>query len=371
MNKVQLLLLPTLFMVLITHQAQAKVWRVNSNSNYNGTSLWGDNFGGTSANPVFKQLSDANSSNLVSATARDTIHLEGSSVDYISTTLTKKLVIIGPGYLLNENTNVSNDLLSARLDNIAFNNGSSGSQLIGVYVFGFYGITINVSNVVIKRCRIDRSIVLANAISDILVLQNFFSNSYNLNDILSAIVPNTYGFPTGFIFDNNICKKTFILNSSNIVRTAQEVNNNTFDCLAISGKPSIQLNTGSFKNNILKTPTATVDINNKTNNNVSYCVSSSSTGQFGTANNNIVVTTISSIFITSSSTDGAYQIKSGTVASGTGSDHTDRGSFGGAVTNRYTLSGLAAIPVTYQLTTSGVATPASGLSITIKARTIK
>ena len=106
MNKVQLLLLPTLFMVLITHQAQAKVWRVNSNSNYNGTSLWGDNFGGTSANPVFKQLSDANSSNLVSATAGDTIHLEGSSVDYISTTLTKKLVIIGPGYLLNENTNV-------------------------------------------------------------------------------------------------------------------------------------------------------------------------------------------------------------------------------------------------------------------------
>jgi hypothetical protein len=297
--------------------------------------------------------------------------MEGAAIDYSAATITKKLVIIGPGYLLNENPNVSNDALAARLDNIAFNTGSAGSQLIGVYVYGFYGITINVSNITIKRCRIDRSITLANAISDILVLQNFFSNSYNPNDATSAILPNFYGFPTDFVFDNNICKKTLILNSNNTVRTAQEVNNNTFDCLAISGKPSIQLNTGSFKNNILKTPTATVDINNHTNNNVSFCVSSSSTGQFGTSNNNKVITSISSIFVTSGTTDGIYQLKSGSAASNNGSDGTDRGAFGGAITNHYTLSGLAPVPVIYQLTTSGVATPASGLSVTIKARTIK
>ncbi|MEP6844563.1 MAG: hypothetical protein ABI861_01100, partial [Panacibacter sp.] len=50
---------------------------------------------------------------------------------------------------------------------------------------------------------------------------------------------------------------------------------------------------------------------------------------------------------------------------------TERGVFGGAATiNRYTLSGLAAIPVIYQVSTSGVATP-TGLPVTIKARTIK
>jgi len=366
-----LLLFATVFTLLFVQQAYAKVWRVNSNSNYNGTSLWGDNFGGTSAYPVFKQLSDANSSNLISATAGDTIHLEGSSIDYNGVAITKKFVIIGPGYFLNENTNVSNDLLSARISDITFNNGSSGSQLIGVHVFGGFGITINVSTITIKRCRIDRSISLTNGISDILVFQNFFSNAINPSETSSAIIGSGFGFPTGFIFDNNICKKTLLLVSGTNVRTAQEVNNNTFDCLAISGSPSIKLNTGSFKNNILKTPTATVDINNHTNNNVSYCVSSSSTGQFGTANNNIVVTTISSIFVTSGSTDGAYQIKGGSVASGTGSDGTDRGAFGSAIPNRYTLSGLAAIPVIYQLTTSGVATPSAGLSVTIKARTIK
>lgn len=371
MKTVQLLLLATLTTLLFSQQANAKVWRVNSNSNYNGSSLWGDNFGGTSANPVFKQLSDANSSNLISATAGDTIHFEGSSIDYTGVTITKKLVIIGPGYFLNENTNVSNDLLSARISDVTFSSGSSGSQLIGVHVFGGFGITINVSTITIKRCRIDRSISLTNGIADILVLQNFFSNSINPSETSSAILGSGFGFPTGFIFDNNICKKTFLLVSGTNVRTAQEVNNNTFDCPSISGSPSIQLNTGSFKNNILKTPTATVNINNNTNNNVSFCVSSSSTGQFGTANSNIVVTNISSIFASSGSTDGLYQLKSGSVASGDGSDGTDRGAFGNTVPSRYTLSGLAAIPVIYQLTTSGVATPASGLSVTIKARTIK
>src|SRR3954449_1764867 len=89
MKTVKLLLLfATAFTLLFAHQAHAKVWRVNSNSNYNGTSLWGDNFGGTSANPVFKQLSNANSSNLVSSTAGDTLQLEGSSVDYAAVTIT-------------------------------------------------------------------------------------------------------------------------------------------------------------------------------------------------------------------------------------------------------------------------------------------
>src|SRR5690348_10399227 len=106
MKKLQLPLSAAFFMFLIAQQVQAKVWRVNSNSNYNGTSLWGSDYGGTATNPVFKNLSDAIKSNLVSATAGDTIHLEGSSVDYLAATITKKLVIIGPGYLLNLNTNV-------------------------------------------------------------------------------------------------------------------------------------------------------------------------------------------------------------------------------------------------------------------------
>jgi hypothetical protein len=133
------------------------------------------------------------------------------------------------------------------------------------------------------------------------------------------------------------------------------------------------MNVGNFQNNILKTAAATVNINNNKNNNVSYCVSSSATGQFGTdaTKKNIVVTNINSIFIINGTSDGMYQLKSGSVASNNGSDGTDRGAFGGAAAeNRCTLSGLAAIPTIYQITTTGVAGP-SGLQVTIKARTIK
>ena len=81
---------------------------------------------------------------------------------------------------------------------------------------------------------------------------------------------------------------------------------------------------------------------------------------------------MTNLFVQTGTDDGKYQLKANSAGSNNGSDGTDRGAFGGAVaSNRYTLSGLAAIPVVYNLTTSGVATSASGLSVTISARTIK
>ena len=360
------------FAVLITcglfaQQASAKIWRVNSNSNYNGTSLWGDNFGGTSTYPVFAQLANANSSNLVSS--GDTLYVEGSTIAYDNVTFTKKLVIIGPGYFLTENPKVSNDVLSANVGEVVFNTGSQGSQLLGVTIISVYGIDINVSNILIKRCKIDYSVTVTYNISDISIVQNYFTNINNNNT--SAIAVSPYGFPTNFVFNNNISKRTLLLAYSTTTYTAQECNHNVFDCPAISGKPSIQLNTGSFKNNILKTPTATVNINGGSNQNISYNISASSTGQFGTANNNKVVTDMSTLFVTGTS-DGKYKLKTNSPGSHNASDGTDRGVFGGtSSTDRYTLSGLAPIPVIYTFTTSGDATPANGLSVTISAKTVK
>ncbi len=87
------------------------------------------------------------------------------------------------------------------------------------------------------------------------------------------------------------------------------------------------------------------------------------------ANNNIVVAAINTLFVTSSSPDGSYQLKLA-LCSQQGSDGTDRGAFGGvAVSDRYTLSGLAAIPVIYSISTPGAT--ATNLPVTIQARTIK
>ena len=92
--------------------------------------------------------------------------------------------------------------------------------------------------------------------------------------------------------------------------------------------------------------------------------------QFGTANNNLVVPAITSLFISNTSPDGAYQVAPASQASNNGSDGTDRGAFGGsAAISRYTLSGLAAIPVIYQITIPGATS--TNLPVTISARTIK
>ena len=375
MKKTQLISIPIMvvFIICFNNVAEAKIWRVNNFSNYNGTTLFGDNLGGTSTFPVFAQLSDANSSNLVSVNSTDTIHLEGTNIPYNGVTLHKPMIIIGTGYFLNENPKVSNTVLESQVGYVNFYSGSDGSQLIGIHLGSNSNPVVqinNISNITIKRCRIDFEVLVGAGNANISFIQNYFSNS----NIQSAIFVNsTAGFPSNFIFDNNICKSVLLLSLGTTVYNAEECNNNVFDCPALSGNPSIVMTTSSFKNNILKTAAATVNINsNVSSSNVSYNISSSATGQFGTDNNNIVVTDMSTIFVNpaTNSTDGDYQIAAGSVANNTGSDGTDRGAFGGAAFgNRYTLSGLAPIPVIYDIATPDPTS--TDLPVTISARTIK
>jgi hypothetical protein len=94
----------------------------------------------------------------------------------------------------------------------------------------------------------------------------------------------------------------------------------------------------------------------------------SSAAQFGTLNNNVVIADMTTLFVAAGTSDGKYQLK---PASDLGADGTERGAFGGAsAVSRYTLSGLAPIPVIYDIATSGVA-DGTGLPVTIKARIIK
>lgn len=369
------MLLAWIMLVSLSQSANATIWRVNLLSNYNGSTQWGENFGGTAGYPVFKQLfgnttNSANSSSLVQA--GDTVYLEGSTNSYEGGSLAKRLTIIGAGFFLLDNPNTSNDLLEARLDEIVFNPGSQGSLMIGVHVISVYGIDIgNVSNITIKRCKIDYDVYIGYNNSDIAIIGNFFSNP--TANTGSAIDVSVYGFPVNFIFNNNISQRTLLLNSGATIYSVLECKNNVFDCPALSaGNPSIRLLCNNFQNNILKTPGAAVSVNNNIpGSGVSYNISASAVGQFGTANNNIVVVNQTTLFATSSSADAKYQLKPLSPGSNNGSDGTDRGAFGGlSINNQYTLSGLAPIPVIYDISTSGVA-DATGLPVTIKARTIK
>jgi hypothetical protein len=362
MRKVTLLFVFAFAATFIVKYADAKIWRVNNKSNYNGTLLYGDNLGGTASYPVFKEVNNAVTWSAVAN--GDTIHLEGSTTIYLQAVITKKLVIIGPGFFLTENPKSSSNVLDAKIAQVLFNAGSSGSQLIGINNVdaGNTGdrIYVTVNDIVVKRCRIENDIELGTSLNGVMILQNFFPNVQETNAIRTN--GNTaYIYPSGVVFNNNICQKTLIWSGSIL-----QCNNNVFD-----GPPNalnLQFSTSEFKNNILKPVNATANINGGTNLNVSYNTGSSAANQFGTANNNVVVADMTTLFATTGSNDGKYQLKPGSAP---GSDGADRGAFGGAiVSSSYMLSGLAAIPVIYTITTPGVAGP-SGLPVTIEARIIK
>ena len=76
------------------------------------------------------------------------------------------------------------------------------------------------------------------------------------------------------------------------------------------------------------------------------------------------------LFVPEGTTDSSYQLQAGSADNVAGGDGSERGAFGGIVaTNRYNLSGLGAIPVVYEVTTTGVSEAGTGLPVSIKART--
>lgn len=76
---------------------------------------------------------------------------------------------------------------------------------------------------------------------------------------------------------------------------------------------------------------------------------------------------IEAVFVGSGSTDGKWQLSTGSEAKGAGEGGTDCGMFGG--TDPYILSGInQSLPRIYYLSSSGQGTATSGLQVHIKAK---
>ncbi len=364
----------TIILSVMIQQANAKTWRINNKSNYNGSTLYGENFGGSAGYPVFAQIDQAVAFAIVNN--GDTLHVEGSSVTYNFSTVTKRLVIIGAGYFLTDNPKTAENALDTKLARIAFNTGSENSQLIGLNLVSAGNsadrdVYINVDGITVKRCRIEGQVVFGFPLNDVYILQNFFS-SIVAGSALSSNGNSFFTPPTNIVFNNNICQKALTwgapLANPTTLWPILQCNNNVFDGPDNLATPNLAFSVAEFKNNILMPTNALVNISASPGV-IQYNIGTLST-QFGTANSNLVIPAITTLFITSASTDGAYQIANSSPADNSGSDGTDRGAFGGAaVTNQYTLSGLAAIPVIYSVTTAGATS--TNLPVTIQARTIK
>jgi len=161
-----------LFMLVaasITMSAQAKILRV---SNVSGSSA------------PYTSIQTA----IDAAKEGDTIMVDASSeVYYENVAINKRVVLLGPGYWLQENGilqegNSTAAVLSIRVNNGA-DGGAAGTVIKGLTITSSSGIGTGASQVVISRCRVVRGSISLGG-SNCIVHQNFCRN------ITGNITPN-------------------------------------------------------------------------------------------------------------------------------------------------------------------------------------
>ncbi|MEL7531929.1 MAG: hypothetical protein AAFN10_11500, partial [Bacteroidota bacterium] len=283
--------------------------------------------------------------------------IEGSQQDYGSLVITKRLVIIGPGYFTAENPctpmsldAVVNDFsLEPTVTADPFT-GAAGTEIRGLSFNSnsTSRIDISVSNVIIAQCRIRTEVYFPdNLTSGTQVMQCYFDG-----DGLGSTSTNT-GLNVTFV--NNIVDNSFNIvdNSSGVIRHNLFLGN-SFNVEVFNGeiRSNIATSTNSFT--ISTTGAGTLSHN------------TGGAGQFGTADGNNTAAA-NTLFITSNSTDGQYQLlASAILVKDNAHDGTDRGPFGGSLP--YVLSGVPNIPFIKDLETNAPNYPSIPLNVFIQAQ---
>jgi len=280
--------------------------------------------------------------------AGDTLHMEPSLVSYGSLISTKKLIILGPGYFLNENPNQQAKPTSACISGLTLNTGSGGTVISGLDIKGT--CHISTGNIAISRNNIDGYIYLSRdySYSNVLILGNYckgdIGNDGNSGETLitNVLILNNYASRVLF---NNQCSGV--------------IANNVFS----------STNAGSnliVKNNIFATTFNELNFNgsfNTISNNLSAATNGLPTGN---GNQNGVSMTTVFVGSTGQSTDGQWQLKEGSPAIGAGLSGEDCGMFGG--NTPYHLSGLPNIPSIYKLSMPSTSN-GNTLPVTISVKT--
>ncbi len=343
----------TLFLtclLLLSIASFGKIWIVDSNA------------GSTSKD--FTNLQAAHDG----AVTGDTLYLIGSPVNYITTkvTITKKLIIIGPGYFLSENPDTQTNVASAFLNNSAggvceeleYAAGSEGSVLMGIEIIG--RLVINTNNILIKRNHIRQegacglTMVTING-SNILFVQNFVDGNLNSPVPLIQVSAGKSGISVGnnYLFHSCYGCGFGISALESSSTSSLEVYNNIFT-------GGINVTNSIVQNNIFN------------GNNIFSATSSLIRNNFHTSswlpggNGNVNYANLNNIVVGAGSTDGQWKMKVGSPAIGAGFNGVDCGIFGGA--EPYVLSGIPPIPTIYSLTAPTIGEKNTGLPIQIKVK---
>ena len=147
------------------------------------------------------------------ANAGDTIMVDGSNTVYDKTEITRKLVLIGPGFWINENGLVDEAAPTAKAT-FLIKRAAEGTVIEGFSTPGTGGIQIqiNADNCVIRRCNINGSTSYGirfgrdnynddYLVSGAVIHQNFFNNSMLQGSTTSVLAPSNIQVTNNIFID--------------------------------------------------------------------------------------------------------------------------------------------------------------------------
>lgn len=285
----------------------------------------------------------------------DTIYIDGSSAAYSGATITKRVVIIGPGYFLGSNPETQAHPSTARVTSaIHFNAGSEGSIIMGMHIT--HSINVNANNIVIKRNRFEHGasanrITIATNVNNVIISQNYFWGSF------TSI--STSENSTGILIMNNYIETTSSSYSTITMHATSEASiyNNV-----IRGYGRLTINNSSIHNNIV-TSTGTINFSNNT---ITHNICSGT--QFS-APDNLQNVDMNLVFdLSAPSPDGRYRLIDAPTnpAIGYGLTGIDCGMFGGP--DPYRLSGIPNVPAVYQFFAPATGSVTGGLPTDIRIK---
>jgi hypothetical protein len=291
------------------------------------------------------------------ATEGDTIYVDGTGVNlsYGAATVSKKLIIIGPGYFLEENDSTQVAKTVARFNSMLIEPSAAGTEVYGIYFqhYSGYHLKIRASNVVISRNYFNQSgndrILLRDNIQNVSITQNYaFSLSIEAGVTSNILVANNFfgdrvemGNTSSGIFLNNLVRY------------------------------HIQVYNSVIKNNIIYSGGSSVVISESySGNTIKNNLYVGNLGSTGNSTNKANVN-MDEVFVDFAgnlgySTDGRWQLKPGGPASGAGENGIDCGMFGGSAP--YVLSGLPPVPRIYEAIVPTSGSSVSGLPVIIKVK---
>ena len=334
----------TTAMIMMTIAATARIWRVN-------------NIAGVAADFSTFDACVASASVLNG----DTVHLEGSPNAYSNSSLiNKRLIFIGTGYFLSgtgannglqANTNTAFFSGALRFDSLA-----SGSRFSGIDIRASLWMDPRADNIRFERCNFSsiswnvQASNTSNRAQNIVFNKCYFGSTdipaqfyYDNLEITNCIITSTFSFPPGNV-------------GSALIR------NNVF----LAG---VTLGNCYFSNNILlNIGSGSFNVTFSTiRNNISQFA-----GVLPAGNGNQEGFTQAALFVgpTGNSTDGQWQLRTGSAAIGAGETvggvTPDCGAFGTA--DPYRLSGIPPVPTVYSLTVPGSVPVGQPLNITVSTR---